>query len=115
VPPREWRLRVEDILAAIERVQRYTASLDLASFLADEKTVDAVSFCFGVIGEAARHVPDDVVAANPDLPWPEMRAMRNVVVHEYFGVTPETLWKTAREDLPSLVEPLRRLLGSETS
>ena len=115
MPPRECRLRIEDILAAIERVQRYTASLDLASFLADDKTVDAVSFCFGVIGEAARHVPDDVVAANPDLPWPEMRAMRNVVVHEYFGVTPETLWKTAREDLPDLVNRLRRLLAPEAS
>ena len=69
------------------------------------------SFCFGVIGEAARHIPEDVVAANPDLPWPEMRAMRNVVVHEYFGVTQETLWKTAREDLPALVERLRRLLA----
>lgn len=90
-PARNWRLRIEDILAAVERVQRYTARMDLASFLADEKTVDAVSFCFGVIGEAARHIPEDVVAANPDLPWPEMRAMRNVVVHEYFGVTQETL------------------------
>jgi uncharacterized protein with HEPN domain len=110
VPPREWRLRIEDILEAIERVQRYTAGLDLASFLADEKTVDAISFCFGVIGEAARHVPDDVVAAHPDLPWPEMRAMRNVVVHEYFGVTGETLWKTACEDLPPLVQRLRALL-----
>ena len=111
MPARDWRLRIEDILAAVERVQRYTARMDLASFLADEKTVDAVSFCFGVIGEAARHIPEDVVAANPDLPWPEMRAMRNVVVHEYFGVTQETLWKTAREDLPALVERLRRLLA----
>jgi len=40
-----------------------------------------------------------------------MRAMRNVVVHEYFGVTQETLWKTAREDPPALVERLRRLLA----
>lgn len=55
MPPREWRLHIEDILAAIERVQRYTAGQDLASFLADEKTLDAVYFCFGVIGEAARH------------------------------------------------------------
>jgi len=115
VPPREWRLRIEDILAAIERVQRYTAGLDLASFLADEKTVDAVCFCYGVIGEAARHVPDEVVAAHPDLPWAEMRAMRNVVVHEYFGVTPETLWKTAREDLPALVDRLRRLLADPST
>ena len=85
--------------------------MDLASFLADEKTVDAVLFCYGVIGEAARHVPDDIVAANPHVPWSEMRAMRNVIVHEYFGVTHETLWKTAREDIPALVERLRQLLG----
>jgi uncharacterized protein with HEPN domain len=39
-----------------------------------------------------------------------MRGMRNIVVHEYFGVTKETLWKTAREDLPTIVEPLRALL-----
>jgi len=55
------------------------------------------------------------VAANPDLPWPEMRAIRNVVVHEYFGVTHETLWKTAREDLPALVERLRRVLAEPES
>ena len=41
-----------------------------------------------------------------------MRGMRNIVVHEYFGVTRETLWKTAREDLPSIVEPLNRLLAA---
>ena len=56
MPPREWRLRIEDILAAIERVQRHTQGLDLSSFIADEKTVDAVCFCYGVIGEAARHI-----------------------------------------------------------
>ena len=108
---REWHLRIEDIVAAVERVQRYTAGMDLAGFLADEKTIDAVCFCFGVIGEAARHVPEEVIAANADLPWPEMRGMRNVVVHEYFGVTLETLWKTAREDLPAILERLRSLLA----
>ena len=111
LPGRAWHLRIEDILAAVERAQRYTA-MDLASFLADEKAVDAVCHCFGVIGEAARHVPEDVVVANPDLPWADRRGMRNVVVHEYFGVTNETLWKTAREDLPALVDRLRGLLAA---
>jgi uncharacterized protein with HEPN domain len=53
-----------------------------------------------------------VVAAHPEIPWAEMRAMRNIVVHEYFGVTNETLCKTAREDLPSIIEPPRNLLSS---
>ena len=79
MPARDWRLRIEDILAAIERVQRYTAGSDLASFIADEMSVDAVCFCFGVIGKAARHVPEDVLAAHPDLPWAEMRDRKSVV------------------------------------
>jgi len=74
-----------------------------------------VSRCFGIIGEAVRHLPQEVIDAHPELPWSEMRAMRNVVVHEYFGVTSETLWKTAREDLPAIIEPLRELLASSGS
>lgn len=111
MPPRDWRLRIEDILDAAGRIARYVEGKDLAAFESDDLTLDAVSRCFGIIGEAARHVPDDVLAAHPEIPWAEMRAMRNVVVHQYFGVTNETLWKTAREDLPAIVEPLRRLLA----
>jgi len=111
VPPRDWRIRVQDILDAIERVRRHVSDHDLARFTENELVVDAVSYCFGIIGEAARHVPDEIVAAHPELPWAEMRAMRNVVVHEYFGVTLETLWKTASEDLPGLVEPHRKRLA----
>jgi uncharacterized protein with HEPN domain len=88
------------------------AGKDLAAFESDDLTLDAVSRCFGIIGEAAAHVPNEVVAAHPEIPWAEMRGMRNIVVHEYFGVTNETLWKTAREDLPAIVEPLRRLLAA---
>ena len=89
--------------------------MDLEAFVADDRTLDAVSRCFGIIGEAVRHPPQDVIDAHPELPWSEMRAMRNVVVHEYFGVTSETLWKTAREDLPAIIEPLRALLLSPST
>jgi uncharacterized protein with HEPN domain len=112
VPPREWRLRIEDILDAATRAQRYVGDMDLAAFEADDRTLDAVSRCFGIIGEAVARVPDDVIAAHPEIPWAEMRAMRNVVVHEYFGVTNETLWKTVREDLPPIIGPLRKLLST---
>jgi uncharacterized protein with HEPN domain len=115
VPPREWRLRIEDILDAAARAQRYVGEMDLDAFVADDRTLDAVSRCFGIIGEAVRHLPPEVIDAHPELPWAEMRAMRNVVVHEYFGVTSETLWKTAREDLPAIIEPLRALLASSGS
>jgi uncharacterized protein with HEPN domain len=110
VPPREWRLRIEDILDAATRIARYVEGKDLATFVDDDLTLDGVSRCLGIIGEAATHIPNEVIAAHPEIPWAEMRAMRNIVVHEYFGVTNETLWKTAREDLPTILEPLRKLL-----
>ena len=110
MPLREWRLRIEDILEAAARVQRYVAGKDLATFVSDDLTLDAVSRCFGIIGEAVTHVPEEVIVAHPEIPWAEMRGLRNVVVHEYFGVTNETLWKTAQEDLPAILEALRRLL-----
>jgi uncharacterized protein with HEPN domain len=110
VPPREWRLRVEDILAAAERAIGYTASMDRANFLADQRTIDAVARCVEIIGEASRFVPDEICAVHPAVPWRLMRGMRNVLAHEYFGVTDETLWKTVREDLPAILEPLRAVL-----
>jgi uncharacterized protein with HEPN domain len=83
--------------------------------MADDLTRDAVSRCFGIIGEATTHIPKEVIADHSEIPWAEMRGMRNIVVHEYFGVTDETLWKTAREDLPTIIEPLRKLLADGCS
>jgi uncharacterized protein with HEPN domain len=91
VPRREWRLRVADILAAVERISRYTAGLDRAAFERDERTVEAVCFALIVIGEAASHVPDDVQAAAPQVPWRKMKAMRNIAAHEYFGIDVATV------------------------
>ncbi len=111
MPPREWRLRIEDIIDAATRAQRYGRNGPRSVRRRRPHTLDAVSRCFGIIGEAVMHVPKDVIAAHPEIPWAEMRAMRNIVVHEYFGVTNETLWKTAREDLPAIIDPLRKLLA----
>jgi hypothetical protein len=69
VPPRDWKQRIADILEAIERIQRYTRGMDLDSFSADDRTVDAVVRNITVIGEAARSVPDDVRRAHPEIPW----------------------------------------------
>lgn len=110
MPPRDWRLRIEDILEAAARIARYVEGKDLAAFESDDLTLDAVSRCFGIIGEAVNHLPADVLAGHPEIPWSDMRAMRNIVVHEYFGVTNETRWTTAREDLPGIVVPLQRML-----
>jgi hypothetical protein len=80
------------------------------AFRADEKTVDAVVRNLVVIGEASRHIPEDVEQRHPGIPWDKMRGIRNVVAHEYFGVDAGILWETARHDLPPLRPLLERLL-----
>lgn len=110
MPPRNWNFRIQDILDAVAAVQTYTAGMTFEAFTLDRRTVDAVVRNFIVIGEAAIHIPDEICARNPEIPWPDMRAMRNFVVHEYFGVSERVLWDTIHEDLPGIVKPLRRLL-----
>jgi uncharacterized protein with HEPN domain len=106
-------MRLKDILEAIERVRRYTEGMTFDDFCNDTKTVDAVVRNVTVIGEAARHVAEDVVTSHPDLPWREMRDIRNVVVHEYFGISLPILWETIRSDLPPLTDRLRAILEEE--
>ena len=112
MPRRDWRLRVSDILQAVERIESFTRGLTLEMFMRDERTIAAVSYELVVIGEAAKHVPAEAEAVAPEVPWQDMRDMRNVVAHEYFGVDLTIVWRTATEDVPKLAPPLRGLLGS---
>ncbi len=109
MPPREWRVRVKDIFEAAERALGYVQGLTFEEFAADPRTVDAVSYAIVVIGEAVKAVPETVTVAMPEIPWADIRGMRNKVAHEYFGVDVGVLWQTVREDLPPLVVSLRAL------
>lgn len=72
--------------------------------------MDAVVRNFAVIGEAAANLPAEVAAAHPDVPWRVMAEMRNVLVHQYFGVDVTILWETAERDLPPLVPRLEQMI-----
>jgi uncharacterized protein with HEPN domain len=110
VPPRDWRIRIEDIIEAATAIAGYVQGLSFEEFGRDRKTVDAVVRNLEVIGEAARHVPEEVRARFPELPWSDMADMRNVLIHEYFGVDLTILWKTASIDLPAILPALRRVI-----
>lgn len=113
MPSREWRFRLEDILEAIGKIERFTAGMDFESFRADDKTADAVIRNIEIIGEAARNVPPEIQEHHTDIPWGKMRAMRNVLMHEYFGVSLSQVWQTLKEDLPPLTSQIRAVLDHE--
>ncbi len=90
----------------------YSTGMTFEQFTADRKTVDAVVRNFIIIGEAASHLPDDVIARHSDIPWREMRDMRNIAVHEYFGVDNLIVWETLQKNLPPLLPRLRKMTES---
>ncbi len=100
------------MLDAIERIYEYVDGLGFDAFANDPRTVDAVVYRFAVLGEAAAAVPPEVRAAHPAVPWREAADMRNLLVHEYFGIRIETVWKTVHDDLPSLATRLRTIEAS---
>ena len=110
MPPRRWRYRIQDILDAIDRVADYVDDLDEESFAASSLVVDAVLRNLTVIGEATRYLPEEVRGAWPNVPWQDMQGVRNIVVHEYFGVSLPIVWQTAKHDLPDLRVQLQAIL-----
>lgn len=107
---RDWRLRLEDMLEAIGRIARYTAGMDWGRFAADDKTIDAVVRNLEIIGEAARHTPEEVTRQHPEIPWEKMRGIRNLLAHEYFGVDVNIVWLTVTTELPALAPLMRAIL-----
>lgn len=108
--PREWRFRLEDINESLDLIFEYTQGMSYAAWCNDRKTIDAVIRNIEIIGEAATHVPEEIQQQFSEIPWYKMKGMRNILIHEYFGVDPEVLWKTVQEDLPSLQDKIKKML-----
>lgn len=101
-------LYLQDIFISITSIEEYTKGLSFENFSNDKKTIDAVVRNIEIIGEAARNIPKEFTVNNPQVPWGRMISMRNKVIHEYFGVDLDILWKTINEDLPELKNQLRQ-------
>jgi uncharacterized protein with HEPN domain len=84
--------------------------MSFEQFRKDSKTIDAVIRNFTIIGEAARHIPDEIVQSHPEIPWREMADLRNIIVHEYSGVNEKIIWETIQTDLPGLLSSLRKMV-----
>ena len=111
--PRSWQNRVEDILTCAQNIRDYTDGMSFDDFLEDPKTIRAVAYEFTTIGEAARVIPAGIQERFPEVPWGKMQGIRNVLVHEYFRLDEEILWKAAQEDIPPLITALEQIRGSQ--
>ncbi|PIU55555.1 MAG: hypothetical protein COS88_04240 [Chloroflexi bacterium CG07_land_8_20_14_0_80_51_10] len=97
---RTYKLFVEDVLEAMDKIERYIKGLTYETFVENEMVVDAVIRNLEIIGEASRNIPEDVREKYPDIPWRRVIGLRNIAIHEYFGVDLSIIWEIITKNLP---------------
>ena len=95
---RHERLYLADIVEAADYIAEFIAGVDFRTFEESELLRSAVVQKLSVIGEAAARVSDELRARHPEVPWPQLIAFRNILVHAYFGMEWELVWRA--ESLP---------------
>jgi len=110
---RTYRMYLEDMNIAMERIAEYIHGFSFSQFKMDYKTVDAVIRNFEVIGEASKNLPKEFKEKYPEVPWNEMYLLRNKISHEYFGVDYEIIWDVALNYLPENKLQIDEILEKE--
>lgn len=100
---------LNDILEAITAIEAFTSGMTKEDFIGDLKTVYATRKAIEIIGEAAKKIPVSFKNRHKEIPWKEIAGMRDVLVHEYFGVDLDVVWKTVQQDIPALKSLFLRL------
>lgn len=108
--PRDYRLYLDDILEAIGNVREYVTGLDYEGFARDKKTRDAVVRNLEIIGEAAGRLPESLRSASPEIEWRKIMSLRNILAHEYFGVSLPVVWDVVKNKLQPLETSCRELM-----
>jgi uncharacterized protein with HEPN domain len=108
---RDWKRLVEDMLESIERIQQYTRGISGQEFAKNQMVVDAVVRNLEIIGEAANHLPAEIIDRFPEIPWYNIIGLRNRVIHEYFGVDTRIIWHIVEVELSDVKAKLEKLLA----
>jgi uncharacterized protein with HEPN domain len=109
---RNHLLLIQDMLLACRRIRSYTGQLDYAGFITDEKTIDATVRNIQILGEAAKQVAKEVQERYPAIEWTKIIRSRHIIVHDYFELDYEIIWRIIQDYIPPLQAELERIVGA---
>jgi len=108
--PRDDKLYLEDIIQSIEKIEEYKKGFTFPKLRESNLVLDAILYNLQIIGEAAKHISDDVRKIYPDVEWRKIAGLRDIVAHEYYGISLEIIWDVIQNKLPPLHTAIIKIL-----
>ncbi len=99
---------LQDMFDACLKAIKFISDKSFEEFSRDEKTQFAVIRALEILGEASKKIPQTFKDQNPEIPWRAISGMRDKMIHDYMGINQAVVWKTVKDDLPPLIENLRK-------
>lgn len=101
---------LKDIELSVNKILNYTQNMDFKAFKNDSKTIDAVERNFEIIGEAVKNLPEELTSDYPNIPFKQIAGMRDKLIHDYFGVDYEIVYKTIKDKLPEFKSQIEEII-----
>ena len=97
------------VIMAMDAIKEYTADITPEVFYEDRKTQDAVVRNLEIVGEAIKHIPEELRERYPHIDWRGLAGLRDVLIHQYFGVDYVAVWEVAVSEIPKYREDIAAL------